>query len=329
MPERALGGLPMAPKLARCQVARSDRYCAFPDVAMAADGSLVCCYIESDAHSPSWSRVWLRRSTDLGITWSPPQELAASTMADSGFCWNCPRVSRLPDGRLALVCDCFDDSPQWAVWLWWSDDGRTWSPPRRILDTGLCPDRVVALPSGRLVLSADCDDDGQVMWASDDAGETWRPHSTIHPQPACEGGILPLDEQTFVCYLRGASDVSPKAISRDGGDTWAVRTTAPLNAHRPCPGVLRSGKVLVTFRWMRRGTYAWLTDPAGAASADPAAERGRLLELAPGGDDWWDYGYSGWVQLADGRVFCVYYAPPADGRPPSIWGRWFGEAGFA
>jgi hypothetical protein len=322
--------------LQRCEIARNDNYLAFPDVALTRGGVLVCAYFEGDLHSPNWSQIVLKTSTDWGATWSAGVVLARASYEDDGHCWNCPRLSVLPDGRLILICDYEDRSEERAVWAWWShDEGESWSEPVRILDEGLCPDRVVALPSGRLLLSADCDEKGQNLFTSDDGGTSWVRHSTIHPPPACESSVVPLDGDTLVCYLRGGQFFSPKAVSADGGDTWPRRGSAPFIGHRPCAGLLRSGNVLLTFRLPGAGTYAYLESQESALSVEREAQRGALLELDSGDANyWWDYGYSGWVQLPDSRIFCVYYTKPQIQRVPSpepkpfVKGAWFSESDF-
>ena len=185
-------------------IAQNQHYLAFPDVAVAQDGTLVCAYFEGDKHSPTWSNVVIKTSSDLGQTWSPPQILARSDMHRDGFCWNCPRISSLPDGRLFLMCDWEDQSEQRATWRWYSrDSGTTWSDPKQILWAGLCPDRVVALSSGRLLTTINCDEsyipegvqvpeqggDRQIMFCSDSGGETWRPHAVVWAEDEMEGGL--------------------------------------------------------------------------------------------------------------------------------------------
>jgi len=81
-------------------IAKNENYLAFPDVALAPDGTLVCAYFEGDKHSPTWSNLVIKTSSDFGKTWSQSQSLAQSDMKQDGFCWNCPRISTLPDGRL-------------------------------------------------------------------------------------------------------------------------------------------------------------------------------------------------------------------------------------
>ena len=329
-------------------IARNENYLAFPDVALAADGTLICAYFEGDKHSPTWSNLVLTTSADGGQAWSCPKVLARSDMEDDGFCWNCPRVSTLPDGRLFLICDWEDNSRERATWRWYSSDsGKTWSGPKQIISEGLCPDRVVPLRSGRLLMTICCDEryvpagitipkqkgDRQILFCSDDGGEEWRPHSVIWAENEMEGGVAALNDRDLICYFISLKWTSSKAVSRDGGETWHRGPTA-LSATRPCPGVLASGKVLVTFGIRSGGTFAGLETPESALSLSREQQRVAILKLADSGAaNWWDYGYSGWAQLGDGRVFCVYYAKPAPdyvpySEPTQIDAVWFSESDF-
>jgi len=330
-------------------IAENENYLAFPDVALAPDGRLVCAYREGDKHSPTWSNLAIKTSNDFGKSWSQPRNLAQSDMKHDGFCWNCPRISTLPDGRLFLICDWQDSSSERATWRWYSrDNGRTWSERKRILREGLCPDRVVALASGRLLATICCDEpyipegipipkqkgDRQILFCSDDDGEEWRPDSVIWAENEMEGGLVALNESDLVCYFTNTKWTSSKAVSRDGGKTWQ-RSSIPFDATRPCPGTLESGNVLVTFGIRGGGTFASLETPESSLRLDPPEQKCAVLKLADAGAaPWWDYGYSAWTQLPDWRVFCVYYGmqPPRHLPcviPPHIEGVWFSEADFS
>lgn len=168
--------------LQHVDIARNENYLAFPDVALALDGSLVCTYFKGDLHSPNWSRIVVRVSKDLGQMWSPPSVLATASMQDNGHCWNCPRISTLPDGRLVLLCDYEDQSEERAIWAWWSEDqGRSWSEPKQIMPRGLVPDRIVTLPSGRMLLVVPCSKAGLILFASHDSGASWTEMSEMRP----------------------------------------------------------------------------------------------------------------------------------------------------
>lgn len=89
-------------------IARDDAiYECFPDIAAAPDGTLVCVYRESAHHADlNNSRLVFRRSADGGRHWS--EKTALTPVGTPVFAYNCPRVSTLPDGSMAILCDIFD-----------------------------------------------------------------------------------------------------------------------------------------------------------------------------------------------------------------------------
>lgn len=321
-------------------IAENANYLAFPDIAITAEGALVCCYFEGDQHSPAWSQIVVKHSEDLGQNWSDPQVLARAVMSDDGFCWNCPRISMLPDGALILVCDHEDRSDERSIWAWRSDDaGASWSEPNLVMRRGLVPDRVVTTPSGRLLLTVPCQEDGLLLFSSAD-GTSWtevapmRP--TVEPKSA-ESSLVVLDESRMVCYTRGG-DHAPglKSMSLDGGQTWNDKCMSCFSGHRPCGGVLRSGKVLLTFRLVNVGTCAYIESAESALDPEYKTQRGAILEIESAQHNYlWDSGYSGWVQLPDGRIFCVYYTKqasdtfPCPHEMPTIRSATFTEDDFA
>jgi hypothetical protein len=320
-------------------IAESGNYLAFPDVAITKQGVLVCCYLEGDQHSPTWSQIVVKRSTDLGLTWSDPQVVARSARSDGGFCWNCPRLSVLPDGTLVLLCDYEDNSRERAIWAWRSpDEGRSWSEPRLLMKRGLVPDRVVATPSGRLLLAVPCQEEGLLLFSSSN-GVAWREVAPIRPmvEPrSAESSLVVLDEARMVCYTRGG-DSAPgwKSISLDGGHTWDDCAMTCFAGHRPCGGVLRSGNVLVTFRLVNVGTCAYIESPASAVDPEYKTQHGSIFLVESARSNYfWDYGYSGWAQLPDDRILCVYHTKrPTDTFPcpretPVIRSVVFTEADF-
>ena len=321
-------------------IAEGDTYLAFPDVAVTPAGKLVCVYFEGDRHSPSWSQVVVKTSSDLGETWTAPCILAKAALRDDGFCWNCPRISALPDGRIVIICDYEDHSKERAIWAWWSEDGAaSWSAPRKLLSRGLVPDRVVALSSGRLLLAVPCEEQGTILFSSSNDGASWDEWAQIRPTvdpKSAESSLVVLDGLRMVCYTRGGECApGPKSISLDGGRRWDDRAMSCFAGHRPCAGMLRSGRVLVTFRLVNVGICAYIESPESALDPEYKTQRGTMLELETAQHNYfWDYGYTGWVQLPDDRLFCVYYTKkpsndfPLPATQPCIRGCWFSEHDF-
>ncbi len=330
-------------------VSRDDSiYEAFPDVALARSGRLVCVFLESTHHRDrSHTRVMLTDSTDRGRTWSAKRPLTEARHAegDAGPFWNAPRIAALGDGRLAAVCNPIEKGvgadgvlreDGRADVVFSGDEGGTWSAPQRTPVAGVVPDRLVELRhgphAGRWVLSAHTRPTGpadatawaQRCWLSDDAGETWRGPVVIASAGElrlCEGSVLEVPDGRLVCFMRensGRGLDCHKAISTDGGESWDGPYQFPLPAcHRPVAGMLGSGAVLITYRFMQGGRdwLGWWTQNAFAALTDVESclvtsrqeAHARIMPLDFDRSPESDTGYTGWVQFADGEIYVVNY----------------------
>jgi len=324
-------------------VSRDDSiYEAFPDVALTPSGRLVCVISECTHHADrGYTRIMLTTSDDRGRTWSPKRALSEPLRGDPAEdpYWNCPRVSTLSDGRLVAAVDRVIGRSEvgraeQSNWLWFSgDDGATWDGPHATPVVGIVPDQVIELRhgphAGRWVLSAHAviGDDAawrQRCWLSDDRGGTWSGPHTVAEKPGlklCEGSVLELPGGELVCFLRENSFVGVgafKAVSRDGGETWTEPVEFPLPAcHRPVAGMLASGKVMITHRFMQGGkgwagwwtqnTFAALTNVESCLATDRSGAQTRILPLDFDRSPESDTGYSGWVQFPDGEIYVVNY----------------------
>ena len=87
-------------------ISRDDSiYEAFPDVALTLSGKLVCVFAECTHHANrDYTRIVTTDSVDRGRTWSPKRPLTEPTRGFPVF-WNCPRITTLRDGRLAVLVD--------------------------------------------------------------------------------------------------------------------------------------------------------------------------------------------------------------------------------
>ncbi len=331
-------------------------YECFPDVAITAKARLVLVYRESDGHgADAFSHLVWRTSEDLGRTWSAERYLVRSDKAGGVLeKWNCPRIRLLADGRLVIVCDYYPQPPGERYgevppinYLWFSEDeGETWEGPAATAAEGICPDRVVELSDGAWLLAAHR---GwapewrliQRVWRSEDKGETWEGPFVVGDQVVlnlCEACIVELDDGQLVAYMRENSGEGwsiYKSLSTDGGRTWAdpVRTLMD-GGHRPTAGLLPSGKVLVTYRYIpgvgvrNLNTFAYLETQGSAAEANRWKQSGSIVTLDHDRAEASDTGYTGWVVLPDREtVFVVNYIVD-DSPTAQIRGYWFSEAEF-
>ena len=329
-------------------VARDDMiYHAWPDVVLTDSGKLICVFTECVAHSNrDFSRLMMTESTDRGRTWSEKRPLTEATTANDNY--NCSRISKLPDGTLVLICDRVYGKEKKGtkneIYLWFSsDDGKTWSEPKLLPAEGIVPDKYRVLKSGRHIISAhafgDCDKLEQYLWYSDDGGKSWSDRVTVAADEKynlCEGCILETPDGALVCFMRensGRGWDCMKTVSYDGGESWSEVTNVPLpGCHRPVAGYLKSGSIMMTYRFMQGGK-GWLGSwtqnvfaallPADQVTAMRRSEQSaRIMPLDYDRSPASDLGYTGWVQFDDGEIYVVNYivddAPKAQIRGYSL-----------
>ncbi|MFG0249941.1 MAG: sialidase family protein [Phycisphaeraceae bacterium JB051] len=327
-------------------VSRDDSiYQAWPDVALLESGKMVCVFSTCTHHfNRAFTQIVCVESDDRGRTWSEKRKISEPLIKRdvSEPNWNCPRITALKDGRLAVVCDRVAGGHEGADgeqsnWLWFSDDeGQTWSEPVATPVQGIVPDQLLELKlkpqAGRWMLAAhkaELQDDGSRLWKerawySDDQGQSWEGPFVVAAEKdlmLCEGSIVEMNTGELVCLMRENSarglDVY-RTISRDGGKTWGDLATLPLSGcHRPVAGVLKSGHVLVTYRYLQGGQgmigwgaqnmFAAIMDRASCLAPDRQQAKCRIMPLDFDRSEHADLGYTGHVQFPDGEIYVVNY----------------------
>ena len=324
------------------------RYQAWPDLALTQGGRLVSVYSECTHHGDrGWTTVSCRVSDDRGKTWSEPKAVSSpSILKETGYFWNCARITTLPDGRLFILCDrpaSEEPGASQPNYFWISrDEGETWEGPEETPALGICPDRLILsrrkAGGFRWHLAAHSRtlrDGGEVWeektWFSDDEGATWRGPFVIAAVPSlqlCEASLFQLPAGELVCLFRensGRGLDAFKSVSRDGGETWSPVVEFPLpGCHRPVGGLLESGRVLVTFRlsqggkgwlgWWTQNFFGALTTVEACLTEARKEACTRLFPIAYDRSPHSDIGYSGWVQFPDGEIHVAYYLVDDHGR---------------
>ncbi|HOX24607.1 MAG TPA: sialidase family protein [Candidatus Krumholzibacteria bacterium] len=294
--------------------------------------------------------ILLRRSTDGGRTWSPPQvvvDLGPDTCGNPtavedretgtvwlAFCWN------LADDEENLVIRGDSRDTRRAFVTASADEGVNWSPPREITEgvksaemrwyaTGPGigiqirhgPDR------GRLVVPGDHSypaSDGDLRGAraafgahaivSDDHGASWRLEGVIRPGVG-EPQVAELADPPgrLLANLRSYAGRSRRAqaTSDDGGASW----TAPRDQRRLVEPVCQASLL----------RYSWPGEPTGdlLVFSNPASRRRENLVLrasADGGASWpralvihsGAAAYSCLARFPDGRIGCLYEGGDTD-----------------
>ncbi len=309
-------------------------YEAWPDVALAPDGRLVCVFNECTHHGDrTYTRIMQCESSDRGRTWTPKHPVTPG-LNGGPRSYNCPRISTLRDGRMVLLVDrqprantieartndavndiCFS-----------SDGGRTWSDPVLLPIHGIVPDRLCELDTGRWLVSAHQLHGTRKLYMiySDDHGKSWSPELLMAESPElelCEPSMLALGDGKIVTFIRENSFRGydcKKVISHDNGETWGPIIDFPLpGCHRPVAGLLHNGNILITYRFLQGGGnffgnsaqnfFSALTNRESALAETRAKACVRIMPIDYDRSPKADLGYSGWVQFPDGEIYIVNY----------------------
>ena len=265
------------------------RFTKNPDIVRLPSGRMLLVYADTNQHWASdFVILTLLASADGGRTWDKQAEVARADLQAGEERLVTPRLSRLSDGRLVVLCDRDDDGhfhpdqpPANLAW-WSSDDGRTWGPAEETGIMGFEPDRMLELGNGTLavlthIMRPDSQEFAEILSLSEDGGKTWREaaevaHDGYHR--FCEGALVFLDGGPdggagaggeLACVMRenhSAGIPSFVAFSNDHGATWTPPQLCPFALHRPYAKRLADGRVLVTGRHVNGGlgTYAWCGD---------------------------------------------------------------------
>ena len=316
------------------------RHHAFPGLARLPSGDLGVVFRDGVAHVCPFGRIMFTRSADNGRTWSEP-----ICIQDTPSDERDPALIALPDGRLAVTFNT------WNSWLaqgdlrrkyaaqtariekdglraytgpkimFSSDDGRTWSEPKRI--PCFTPHGFAVAPGAQLYYPA-CRSTGDrrtiVIWRSDDAGLTWAHHADAGTSAgASEAGqtegfaephLAILRDGTFLASVRVQADGYVQLVSsQDSGRRWSRPRKVPVKGFPQHLLPLRDGRVLMAYgyRYKPFGIRACVSQDRGE-TWDMANE--VLLRHDGAG---FDLGYPVSLELEDGRVLTVYYHVQEDG----------------
>lgn len=310
-------------------------YHAWPDAALAGNGTLICVFNECTHHrNRKHTRIMLSESTDRGRTWTPKHPLTEATDG-LDYYYNCPRIFNLADGRIGVIVDRLppageggDLTKQSVSVIYWSSDyGKTWSEPEILPLRGIVPDKLHVLDTGRWLTSAHYRHEGkltQFLRYSDDCGKTWSDEILLAHDPRynfCEVSLLPLGGGKIVAFLRENSGQGWdcfKTVSHDNGETWRPAAEFPLpGCHRPVSGFLQDGRIFITYRFHQGGGGGWgsgsqnffcaVTDRASVSAETRNQAQVRIIPVDYDSATKADLGYSGWVQFPDGEIYIVNY----------------------
>lgn len=299
-------------------------YEAWPDVALTDGGKLICVFAECDHHlDRKNARIAIVESLDRGRTWSGKRYL--SERSDGKIFYNCPRISKLRSGKLAIICDRIIENENRAadIHIWFADgEGKDFSEHIKLDFCGIVPDRLLELECGRLIVAAHFKsrESGmleQYLWYSDDGGASWSDRVTVASSPSlnlCEVSIIEAKDGALVAFLRENSRAGHdilKVISYDRGESWSEIFNTPMDCgHRPVATKLQNGRVLVTYRYIptqAHNVFGALLDEKELTVTERRRQSARIFPIDYDRSANPDLGYTGSVQFPDGEIYVVNY----------------------
>jgi hypothetical protein len=229
-----------------------------------------------------------------GAIWVAPE---LNRLGDGRLVLICDKGQRKPGQALPPLTRWQTKEYGMSNHIFLSDDGgATWTGPMKTDDVGGEPERVHELSNGVWMYTRT---DSRATTAikrpvepwganyyrstavfSDDKGKTWTGAATVFDDQLygdCEVGIVEYAPGKLAAFSHcgdaGSRYGQPSrvAYSSDFGKTWTKPQLAPFYGHRPIPGKLQSGKLLITFRnaWGTTGTYAFVFNPAERFAYQP------------------------------------------------------------
>ncbi|MBM4040128.1 MAG: sialidase [Planctomycetes bacterium] len=292
-----------------------------------ATGALVAAWFGGTAEGKPDVGIWLSRHD--GKAWSPPVEVANGVESpEKRFpCWN-PVLFQPKSGPLLLFYKVGPSPRAWWGMLIKSNDGKTWSKPKRLPDGVLGPikNKPIQLPDRVLCGSSTEDQGWQVHFElTDYVATTWRKVGPVNDGKAF-GAIQPtllVHGSRLQALCRSRQGRIAQIWSEDGGKTWGEMTATELpNPNAGIDGVtLADGRQLLVYNHTPRGRSplnvavqgvarsARPTVPVGAVGKDTAGQASRatvwqaaaVLESEPG-----EFSYPAVIQSSDGLVHIAY-----------------------
>lgn len=250
--------------------------------------------------------IWISRRDKNG--WSEVVEVA-NGVQESGErfpCWN-PVLFRPARGPVMLFYKVGPSPSQWWGMLMTStDEGKTWSKPRRLPDGILGPikNKPVQLRDGSLLCPSSTEQAGwrvHMERTTDLAGwQKTEPLNDAKEFGAIQPAILVYPSGRIQILCRSRQGKITECWSEDGGKTWTpMRATALPNSSTGIDAVmLKDGRALLVYNHTPRGR-----SPLNVAISEDGKtwKAASVLEDQAG-----EYSYPAVIQSSDGLVHITY-----------------------
>lgn len=253
--------------------------------------------------------IWMSRHE--GKAWSEPVEIANAFDEEKRIrhpCWN-PVLFQPAKGPLLLFYKVGPTPQSWWGMLKTSDNnGRSWSPARRLPDEiyGPIKNKPVELPGNLLLCGSSSENAGWRvhMESTRSFGRQWSRTPALNSAlefGAIQPTILAHKGNTLQILCRAKQGKITECWSRDNGQTWSrmMETSLP----NPNSGIdavtLRDGRSLLVYNHASEGRGIL------NVAVSPDGKRwfaGAVLENEPGAE----FSYPAVIQTSDGRVHVTY-----------------------
>jgi hypothetical protein len=308
-------------------VKEQGKHFAFPGVALLKNGDLVVVYREATIHMPDpTGKISLSRSTDGGRTWLP----RVTALDRPNFDDRDPSIFQMSDGTVLLLssdslCTSTDGAHTWSEPLptpVFGPRGAVEDEEGNIVYGGLNREvqkgELTHIGSRSVFLKADA------AYRSRNKGQSWEAVGVAAYTTYIPGAMdyVWLDEP-FMCVVPHQYWIFGARVDLDGfariirspdrGRTWEAPIKTPVWGFPQHLLPLRDGRLLMSYGYRRPpyGVRACLSYDNGKTwdlaneivlRADGGTPEGQPAEVGST-----DLGYPASVQLADGRIFTVYY----------------------
>lgn len=260
--------------------------------------------------------IWISR--DEGEGWSSPVEVANGIQhADKRYpTWN-PVLYYDASSKTLLLFYKAGPSPStwWGMLTTSTDDGITWSEPRRLPEDiqGPVRNKPIKLANGSLLCGSSTEYDGWrvQMEVTPDLGKTWQligPLRGENSDKVIQPTILVHGDEHYqiLCRTKKSSKIM-QSWSQDAGMTWTPFSQTSLpNPNSGLDAVtLADGRHLLVYNHTKtpKGKWGGPRSPLNVAISDDGKLWKALfkLETDPG-----EYSYPAVIQSDDGRIHITY-----------------------
>ena len=228
------------------------------------DGSLAIICDKVYGNENKGAEIWLWRGDAEGREWGEPTVYP--------FCGIVPdKLLQLGSGRLIIAAHFKSpETGKLEQYLWYSDDGETWS------------DRVTVAADGKYNLC-----EVSILEYEDNKLVAYLRENSVKGYPILK--VLSAD---------------------GGETWSEIYNTSMDSGHRPVAGFLADCSIMVTYRYIPSGTqnmFAAFMSRETIEATGRRDQRVRVMPLDYDRNPSPDIGYTGWVQFEDGEIYVVNY----------------------